>query len=506
MKPLKLLFTAALCGMFGGAMAQEASVETPNELYIIGGVFNGNKNDKEFPTEWRKADALALENAGEGVFYYRGFIGSNLTNGGQPFGPLYNQFKFVLDGTDNGKWDGYHPKGTNQEIGQASVGQAYQMTTDGTGDYQWYVASDGSSDGYYELKIDTKAMTFTVENYKKAETEFTVGLFLIGGPFIEGDLNWSTRVDAVRMERDAVNPDVFHYRGVLEYNLYGVEPGNFKILVNGRNEWTDELVASDAGSASMLDLKEQEQGGKVVRRINGNAADTKWFIPEDGSGNGYWDFTVDAKNLTIKVNEFIPAPDCFTEMYLSGTAFGGWDENNPAYWRSMTKTASGVFEWTGEVKEGAFKVLRQQEYWAPSYMGAVADDPITLGEAKKMTFVKNYTVPESGQDCPFAIQAGNVTITVNLNTMELLVVEAANPGTGVESTEALQAAVYARNGQVHIAGVAGEAYTVQVFSLDGSRVQTANCSGSMEMALPAGAYIVSLTDAAGSTVNTKVVL
>lgn len=505
MKPLKLLFTAALCGMFGGAMAQEASVDTPNELYIIGGVFNGNRNDADFPTEWRKADAIALENAGEGVFYYRGFIGSNLTNGGQPFGPLYNQFKFVLDGTDNGKWDGYHPKGTNQEIGLASVGTAYQMTTDGTGDYQWYVAADGSSDGYYELRIDTKAMTIKVEKYTKAETEFTVGLFLIGGPFIEGDLNWSTRVDAVRMERDAVNPDVFHYQGVLEYNLYGSEPGNFKILVNGR-QWEDELHPAGDVNVSMLDLKEQGQG-TLVRRINYNTADSKWFLPEDGSGNGYWDFTVDAKNLTIKVNEFTPSLDYFTEMYLTGEPFGGFVEDNPMV---MTRTERGVYQWTGTCQSGRFKFLRQRKFWAPSYMATVENDPVTLGVPRPVMFVKNYTVPASGNDWLFVLDEADagklVTVTLDLNKMEMLVEEAANPGTGVESAEALQAAVYARDGQVHIAGVAGEAYTVQVFSLDGSRVQTANCSGSMEMALPAGAYIVSLTDAAGSTVNTKVML
>ena len=501
MKQLKLFLVAALCSAFTISFAQE----TPSELYIIGGVFNANRNDADFPTEWRKADAIALENAGDGVFYYRGFIGSNLTNGGEPFGPLYNQFKFVLDGTDNNLWDGYHPKGANQEIGLAQVGASYEMTTDGTGDYQWYVAADGSSDGYYELRIDTKAMTFKVEKYTKAETEFTVGLFLIGGPFIQGDLDWSERVDAVRMERDAENPDVFHYKGVLEYNLYGSEPGNFKILVNGR-QWEDELHPSGDANVSMLDLKEQGQA-TLTRRINYNTPDSKWTLPEDGSGNGYWDFTVDAKNLTIKVNDFVPSLDYFTEMYLTGEPFGGFIEDSPMV---MARTERGVYQWTGTCQSGRFKFLRQRKFWAPSYMATVENDPVTLGEPRPVMFVKNYTVPESGNDWLFVLgeaDAGKlVTVTLDLNKMEMLVEEAANPGTGVASTEALQAAVYASDGLVHIAGVAGEAYTVQVFSLDGSRVQATTCSGGMEMALPAGAYIVSLADAAGSTVNTKVVL
>lgn len=500
MKQVKTLLVAALCSVFGLSFAQDVV----NELYIIGGTFNGNRNDDEFKEQWRKADAIALENAGEGVFYYRGYIGSNRTKGGEPFGPLYNQFKFVLDGTDNGKWDGYHPKGANQEIGLAHVGTAFEMTTDGTGDYQWYVAEDGSSDGYYVLRIDTKGMTFKVESYTKAETEFTVGLFLIGGPFIQGDLNWATRVDAVRMERDNSSPDVFHYKGVMEYNLYGSEPGNFKILVNGR-QWEDELHPSGDANVSMLDLKEQGQG-TLTRRINYNTPDSKWFLPEDGSGNGYWDFTVDAKNLTIKVNDFIPSLDYFTEMYLTGEPFGGFIEDSPLV---MKKIERGVYQWTGVAQSGRFKFLRQRKFWAPSYMATVENDPVTLGEAKPVKFVKNYTVPESGSDWLFVINEADagkeLTVTLDLNKMEMLVEEAQGEGTRVDNVaDALQAQVFAAEGKVMISGLEGEDYTASIFTLDGRQVAACSFNGRTEVALSQGCYVVTVRNEAGKAMKAKV--
>lgn len=499
MKKIKLLFVAACCSTFGSIFAQ-----VPENLYIIGGTFNGNKNDTEFVAEWRKADALLLENAGDGVFYYRGYIGSNLTKGGEPFGPLYNQFKFVINGDDNGIWDGYHPKGANQEVGAAQVGTTFEMTTDGTGDLQWYVAADGSSDGYYVLRIDTKAMTFKVESYTKAETEFTVGLFLIGGPFIEGDLDWSERVDAVRMERDASNPDVFHYRGIMEYNLYGSEPGNFKILVNGRT-WEDELHPAGDANVSMLDLVNEPSG--LARRISYNGPDNKWFLPEDGSGNGYWDFTVDAKNMTFTVNEFVPLLDYLTEIFLTGEPFGGFIEDNPEV---MQKTDRGIFQWTGKVAAGRFKFLRQRKFWAPSYMATVENDPVTLGTAKPVKYVKNYTVPESGNDWLFVINENDankeVTITLDLEKMEMSVEEKTSTPTDVKQAETNLTKIYASAGHIILSGITSENYHTNIFSIDGKCVYQGTFTGKTEIALPQGCYIVSLAGKTGYTLNTKVVL
>jgi len=92
------------------------------------------------------------------------------------------------------------------------------------------------------------------------------------------------------MERDTLKPFVFYYRGELRYNTFGDEPGNIKFLV-GRT-WNDNYHPAGTTNVPLL------QATKIRR----NGDDTKWTIPEDRSGDGYYAITVNTLDETIEVN------------------------------------------------------------------------------------------------------------------------------------------------------------------------------------------------------------
>lgn len=113
-------------------------------------------------------------------------------------------------------------------------------------------------------------------------------LYIMGGPFNTHDPNWLLD-DAVAMERDAGNPFIFYYRGDIRYNTFGDERGAIKFLL-GRT-WNDNYHPIGSTNTPLL------QASKI--RLGGD--DTKWEIPADGSGNGYYEITVNLLDETIRV-------------------------------------------------------------------------------------------------------------------------------------------------------------------------------------------------------------
>lgn len=498
MKQIKTLLIAALCGVCGGAMAQ-----TPENLYIIGGPFNPNRAGN-----WVFRDIVPLEKdaTNPAVFYYRGYIGYNT------FGDEPGNFKIL---NNNNAWTGYHPdiadNGTVQ-IGASVVGQALKMRLDGA-DSKWCIPEDRSGDGYYSIKIDTEALTFTVESFTAASCpDIPVGIFLIGGPWIDTDYNWGNVECTYRMERDDEDPYVFHFRDYMERNQWGTDPGNFKILINKR-AWGNELHPGDDTQDVVLTSYAIGTAQTITNQTK-SPGDKKWILPEDGSGNGYWDFTVDVKDLTFTVNQFVQDLDYFKEMYLYGDAFNGWGD--PSVAEVLTSSERGVYTWTGTAKAGTFKVNRTKSAFKGAYVALEADKQLVLGEAVPVTYEKNYAhegAVEAGKanDYKFVISADaagkEVTLTLNLNNNTITLAEAGeNPGTGVEAVEAQLATVYVQGGQLFIDGMAGTDYTASVYSLDGREVNRTAFTGNAAITLPQGSYVLTLTPAAGQPQTVKVAL
>ena len=495
MKQMKTLLTAALCGLFS-----VSAFAWPDNLFFIGSPFGG---------EWSldaRSEAFTKDADDPTIFYYDGYIG-------YPTHEVNDKERGLFKIVDGPAWNGFHPAGSsNYMLSMDDVNKTLQMKTtadynNGTdpGDTKWGLPADHSMDGWYNIKFTTAPgnRTMTITSFTKAESQFTQGLFLMGGPFVNNGegTDWLKYNNFVRMERDRDNADLFHFRGYMERAQWGNEPGMFKILT--KHGWGTEFHPGESNVA----LTSYTIGQAQTMTLDGN--DTKWELPENGSGNGYWEFTVDPVNKTMTVNSFTHDFDYFTEMYLVGAAMpGGWEAADAV---TMTRTSRGVYTWTGTVKAGDFKVIRKKNFSSGCYVANTENEAIVLGTANNLKYERNYMLHGSGNDYKFVIGEADankeVTITMDLNTMTLLVEEAKNPGTGIDGIEAQLATVYVQGGQLFIDGEAGVDYTAAVYSLDGREVSRAAFTGSTAIALPQGSYVVTLANpVTGRTSTTKVVL
>jgi hypothetical protein len=143
---------------------------------------------------------------------------------------------------------------------------------------------------FFSLTIKTSGTTKQLTAIRL--TPPSQSLYIMGGPFNHHDPNWLLE-DAIEMERDADDPFVFYYRGEIRYNTFGDERGSIKFLL-GRT-WNDNYHPVGSTNVPLL------QATKM--RLNG--ADTKWTIPADRSGDGYYVIQVNTLDETVNV-EFTP--------------------------------------------------------------------------------------------------------------------------------------------------------------------------------------------------------
>lgn len=491
MKQVKTLLVAALCSVFG-----LSAFAWPDNMYFVGGPFGG---------DWSldsRSEAFEKDADDPTVFYYKGYIGYPTYNDGNTPG----EFKII----DGPAWNGFHPaQATNYVLSKEDIGKALPMlaSDEKLGDTKWVLPEDHSMDGWYEIKLTTAVgnRTFTIERFTPAQSDYTVGLFIYGGPFVNnsGSTDWLVYNNYARMERDQDNPNLFHYKGYIERSQWGGAPGDFRFAL--RHGWHEQLRPGEQSIALT-----SYPVGEPQTIFTTASGDTNWQLPEDGSANGYWDFTVDPKNLTFTVNEFIHDLDYFTEMYLVGNAVpAGWNAENPEV---MQKSGRGVYTWTGvlaaPVADQAydFKFLRRKSWSGGCYVANTENEAVSLGTSAAVKYEKNYTMHNSGNDYKFTLDpacAGKeVTVTLDLNAKTLLVTE--NVGTGVDAVEALQAQVFAAEGKVMVSGLEGEDYTASIFTLDGRQVAACSFNGRTEVALSQGCYVVTVRNEAGKAMKAKV--
>lgn len=142
--------------------------------------------------------------------------------------------------------------------------------------------------GSKEFFSVTLTVTRSAKKINVERAEILQNLYIMGGPFNRHDPNWLLD-DAVEMERDTLNPFVFYYRGELRYNTFGDERGSIKFLLG--KTWDDNYHPVGTDNVPLL------QATKI--RLNGT--DTKWTIPADHSGDGYYVIKVNTLDETIEV-------------------------------------------------------------------------------------------------------------------------------------------------------------------------------------------------------------
>lgn len=117
-------------------------------------------------------------------------------------------------------------------------------------------------------------------------------VYLVGGPVNTQKSNWALK-DARELEKDPSNPFVFYYRGLLKYNTYGEERGAIKFLATN-SAWDPSFHPVGVSNVPLGQASKMQLGG----------VDTKWEIPADGSGNGYYVIKLNTLDKTISVLQF----------------------------------------------------------------------------------------------------------------------------------------------------------------------------------------------------------
>lgn len=204
------------------------------------------------------------------------------------------------------------------------------------------------------------------------------------------------------MTRDPVNPCIFRYGAVLNWN----NGGEFKFGTTS-GSWSDMYHPTVADAPYTSTGVQQNDAG-----------DNKWELTQDQCGKAYkmyLDITPGSESFHMSV--FTPYPN----MYLVGDATpSGWDLSNPA---AMTAQDAYTFVWTGNLNTGEIKFsCDKQSDWNGAWFMASENDKVWAAGTEVMTFVDKSISGNGDIDRKWKVtSAGKYTITLNQLTEKLTI-------------------------------------------------------------------------------------
>ncbi len=235
-------------------------------------------------------------------------------------------------------------------------------------------------------------------------------VYMIGGPLNKNNPNWLLN-HKVELTKDANNPNIFYFKGYLAYNWRGDERGNIKFLVG--DTWDGAYHPNTADN--------QLLAGTTSMRQNGN--DTKWFIPSDRSGDGYYELTFNTEAMTLSVDFF--RHDLNPEkIYAVGASMPcGWNNSAPEV-LTRANPEVAVYTWTGIMNTGDFKFLHPLSIgnWDFGYCSTIANNPVSYGVAQDVVFEVRNSSETTFNDYKFTMsETAECTITVDLVNKKMTV-------------------------------------------------------------------------------------
>lgn len=228
-------------------------------------------------------------------------------------------------------------------------------------------------------------------------------VYLIGGPVNKNNPNWMLD-QKVELTKDAINPFIFYYKGYLAYNWRGDERGNIKFLIG--NDWGGAYHPNTIDNIKLEGTTSMRQDG----------SDTKWFIPSDRSGDGYYELIFDAQAMTLKVDLFRHDLKPEKIYAVGGSLPCGWNNNNPEVLTRVNPTVP-VYTWSGIMSSGDFKFLTPLSIgnWDYCYSATTANEPVSFGAAQNVVFEVRNSAETSFNDYKFIMsETAECTITVDL--------------------------------------------------------------------------------------------
>ncbi len=362
--------------------------------------------------------------------------------------------------------------GINDPMGQ-QIGMEIQMDTSQVGFGVKYV---NPSKTYIITLVDGPDPTLEVE-----VAEIYTHLYMVGGPVNTTGSGWQLS-DALELEKDTADQFVFYYRGFLKYNSSGDEPGSIKFLTS-KSSWNPAFHPAGSGNEPLI--------GAAKMRLDGD--DTKWEIPVDGSGNGYYVIKLNTLEETIDV-QFTPSDaDYPSVVYLTGDAMPcGWVNDYP---ETMTTTNlfEGKYQWTGNVVPGQFKFLKAKNYWGSCYVSLVEDQLIESGWSYPVIY--EGWGETSLNDYKFKIsEAAICTIFLDLFEMKVRVSYGTTVGINDLENQTGKYSIIGYNGTIKASSPDLLPMKIMVYSIDGRMKYSNSFVSNTEFRIQKGFYIVVLTD------------
>ncbi|MDP4240330.1 MAG: SusF/SusE family outer membrane protein [Bacteroidota bacterium] len=228
-------------------------------------------------------------------------------------------------------------------------------------------------------------------------------VYLIGGPVNKNNPNWLLD-QKVELTKDPNNPSLFYYKGYLAYNWRGDERGNIKFLVG--NTWDGSFHPNTTDNQLLTGTTSMRQDG----------SDTKWYIPDDRSGDGYYELTLNAQEMTLTVDSFRHDLNPEKIYAVGGSLPCGWDNSNPEV-MTRTNPEVAVYTWTGTMNSGDFKFLTPLSIgnWDFCYDATTANEPVSYGVSQNLVLEVRNSSETTFNDYKFIMnETAECTITVDL--------------------------------------------------------------------------------------------
>jgi hypothetical protein len=336
-----------------------------------------------------------------------------------PYRPVSKTLYLVGDATPNG-WDAGAATKMTAISGEAggfvwtgelrnpgsfkfitSLGEflpSYNNDLSGTSEALYLRESDDDPDetftvpasAYYRITVNIIDLTYTLE-----ETDGIAGPKYENIYFVGSFTGWSH----VAMKQDVINPFIFRFGDVIEWN----DGGEFK-FGTASGSW-DDMYHPTIANAPYTHSEVMQSG----------EGDHKWLLSEAESGKPYklyLDITEGEEKMVM--SEFSP----FENMYLVGSASPrGWDLGNASPMTIDAENPYG-FIWTGALTAGELKFsCDKQSDWNGAWFMPVEANKMPTGEVEDMLFTDKSS-PEYADymdvDMKWNIQtAGTYTITLD---------------------------------------------------------------------------------------------
>jgi len=318
-------------------------------------------------------------------------------------------------------------------------------------------------------------------------------IYIIGGPVNTHDPNWLL-ADARELEKDPVNPFIFYYRGFLKYNTMGDERGAIKFLASNTS-WDPSFHPAGSANVPLAQAAKMSLGG----------ADTKWEIPADGSGNGYYVIKLNTLNETISIEQFDHANVDFpSNIFITGDAMPcGWDNVAPEI-MVPTNILEGKYSWTGNVLPGQFKFLKNKGSWGSCYVSTVNDQPVVYNQLFPIVYEFEY-YNNGGNDYKFVMtESGRCSINIDLAGMKMMVKkENLNSSENVKMSD--EVIITANASKIAVKSTSAFKKNLAIYGIDGRKIYSKSFVYDSEITLPKGSYVVKVDDSRGKEIVRKIV-